>query len=272
MISFSNEWRRGYPDGACDVRLRCHPGLVKFEGDYEFDNQVFMNFKDKLERFSQHRRLWGTTRALNFFLGGLLQRLGVSINYVFVGADDGLRKAQAPEIPPGYETRLGTYQDFVDFDGEGYDYDLSAVERYFANGDRCAVTFCDGAMVGYRFNTIVEAPVTEQLSVRVPDGFIYAYKAWIHAKHRRKNLDSRAVWVINQSRPADCRERDIWYIATHNYPSLLHGYVNPKARSLRMGLVGWVTLFGKQLPFSSRGAKWLGFEFHRHGTFPRQYM
>ena len=73
------------------VRLSCHPGLVKFEGDSEFDNQVFMNFKDKLESFSQHRRLWGTTRALNFILGGLLQRLGVSINYVFVGADDGLR-------------------------------------------------------------------------------------------------------------------------------------------------------------------------------------
>lgn len=216
--------------------------------------------------------MWGTARALNFILGNLLNRLGISINYVFVGADDGLPKTEAPEIPTGYETRLGTYQDFVDFESQEYGYNLKQVERYFANGDRCAVTFYNGTMVGYRFNTDVEAGVTDQLSVSIPDGFTYAFKAWVHAEHRRKNLDARAVWTIAQSRPANCRERHIWYIATHNYPSLLHGYINPKARSLRVGLVGWITVFGKQLPFASRGAKWLGFEFQRDGRVPRQYI
>ena len=114
-----------------------------------------MGFKIKLKKFAKSREQWGTTRALNVLLGGLLNRLGININYVFVAANNGLPRNQAPDIPPGYETRPGKLQDFLDFDGKGYDYDLSSIETSFTNGDHCAVTFFDGILVGYRFNTCV---------------------------------------------------------------------------------------------------------------------
>ena len=232
-----------------------------------------MDVRAKTRRFLDHRRKLGTVRAANVVLGGILNRLGVSINYVYVGpAEKDPLKAGPPEVPLGYETRAGTLQDFVHFAEQGHDYDLFAIERQLAYGDLCAVTVFEGELVGYRFVTTARAPVTEQLFTVIPDGFRYAYKAWIHADHRRKNLDSKAVWVLKQMEPAGHRQRNIWDVACNNYASLLHGYVNPRYRSMRVGVVGWVTLFGKQWPFASRGAKWVGFDFRRDGANERQYL
>lgn len=60
---------------------------------------------------------------------------------------------------------------------------------------------------------------------------------------------------------------------THNYPSLLHGYRHPRLRGLRMGFCGWITVFGRQIPFNSRRARWIGFEFvRREDHRRRQYV
>lgn len=232
-----------------------------------------MRLRHHLNLYSDHRKQWGSRRALFWAVMTLLQRLGISINYVFVGADrDDLKRSRpAPPVPSGYETRLATPQDFVGLDEQDYRFDPSMIDRAFANNDSVAITLFQGKLVAYRCRTTVEAPVTEQLKLRVPDGFEYAYMAWVHADHRRRNLDAKAVWVLNQHSPKSLSDRSIWYIAVHNYPSLLHRYEPPGQRRLRMGLVGWYTVFGKQVPFASRRAKWLGFEFEREHSRPRQY-
>jgi hypothetical protein len=115
--------------------------------------------------------------------------------------------------------------------------------------------------------------VTEQLEVLVPDGFRYGYKGWTHPDHRRRNLSQKGTWVKKTQAGRPFGERGIWYIETHNYASLLRGYRNPRVRHINMGVVGWFTLFGRQIPFATRTAKWIGFHFSRRGQQPRrQYI
>ena len=135
------------------------------------------------------------------------------------------------------------------------------------------MTFYQGELVAFSFNSRVSAPVTDQLEVIVPEGFRYGYKSWTHVDHRRNNLSRMGGWFKQNFADRPFTERSISYIETHNYPSLLHGYRHPNLRQLRMGLVGWATLFGKQIPFSSRRAKWIGFQFQRKDKeYRRQYI
>jgi hypothetical protein len=53
------------------------------------------------------------------------------------------------------------------------------------------------------------------------------------------------------------------YIETHNYLSLLRRARVPTQRRIPMGMCGWFTLFGREFPFNTRRAKWIGFEFVR---------
>ena len=46
-----------------------------------------------------------------------------------------------------------------------------------------------------------------------------------------------------------------------NYASLLHTYKHPGLWTIRTGYVGWFTIFGRQVPFNTRWAKKIGFEF-----------
>jgi hypothetical protein len=67
--------------------------------------------------------------------------------------------------------------------------------------------------------------------------------------------------------------RMISYPETHNYPSLLHGSRHPGLRSPRMGFCGWITVFGQQIPFNSRRARWIRIEFvRREDQRCRQYV
>ena len=147
------------------------------------------------------------------------------------------------------------------------------LETAFGRGDIGAANFYAGELVGFGFWSFTRARATDQLDVLVPEGFRYSYKAWTHPDHRRANLASMRIYVRHRTRRTPHEERMIGYTETHNYPSLLHGYRHPSRRSLRMGLCGWFTILGRQIPFSSRRARWVGFEFvRREDQRPRQYV
>ena len=123
------------------------------------------------------------------------------------------------------------------------------------------------------FTTRSRARVSEQLDVLIPPGFRYGYKAWTHEDHRRRHLSKMRGHFHFTTVPRPYEERGIWYVETHNYMSLLHSYVHPRQRAMRMGYCGWLTLFGRQIPFNTRAAKWIGFEFvRRSDDGRRQYI
>jgi hypothetical protein len=228
----------------------------------------------KIENVRTRSRQWGWRRALYWELMHLLERLGIRVHYVMVGADmHEIVGEEKPETPPEYQTRVVRVSELESFAERVPGLDREFLEAAKQRNDICTANFCDGELVGYAFSTFSRARVTEQLDVLVPEGFRYGYKGWTHPEHRRANLSRMRTYVRRQTRRADHLERSIHYIETHNYPSLLHGYRHPRMRSLRMGLCGWITVFGRQIPFNSRRARWIGFEFvRREDPGSRKYV
>jgi hypothetical protein len=178
-----------------------------------------------------------------------------------------------PEVPHGYETRVVGLEDMLPFAGSVPDLSSEFLKEAFSRGDECAANFYDGRLVGFGYVCRSRSRATEQLDVLIPPGFRYGYKEWTHAEHRRRNLSDMRGHVRFTTLPRPYEERSISYVETHNYASLLHGYTHPRSRGLRMGFVGWFNLFGRQFPFSSRRARWVGLEIVRKSDDGRrQYV
>ncbi len=220
---------------------------------------------EKLKNAWTRKRDWGWGRALHWELMNALGKLGVHVHYVNVGAD--LREIigeEHPEVAPGYHTRIARLADLLPHVDSVPKLSREFLEIAFARGDLCVANFCAGQLVGFSFSSFVRARVTEQLDVIVPAGFRYGYKGWTHPDHRRQNLSKMRGYVRRKTTRCRHDQRSISYVATHNYASLLHSYRSPRLRSIRMGFCGWITVLGYQVPFNSRRAKWVGFEFVRN--------
>lgn len=229
---------------------------------------------EKLNNLRARRRDWGLRRALYWELMHALSKLGIHLHYVNVGAD--LREIigeEEPEIAPGYDTRVVGIEELRPHSHSVPGLDDEFLETAFARGDVCVANFYHAQLVGFSFSSYVRARVNDQLDVLVPAGFRYGYKGWTHPDHRRQNLSRMRGYVRRSSVPKDHQVRTISYIETHNYASLLHGYRFPSMRSIRMGVCGWITLFGRKIPFNSRHARWVGLEFVRKDdSGRRQYV
>lgn len=219
---------------------------------------------------------WGWRRAIFWqVMHTLKEYFGITLSYVRVSADRlDLRDPTPPDIPPGYDVRIATKEDFEPFVGKVEFLDREFVDNAFAHDDEASIAIYNGELVGYSFVTRVKARVTPQLELHVPKNFRYAYKSWTREDHRRRYVSRMMGHVRLYNNPRrEFKERGIWIVFVHNYPSLLHSYRYPSERSIPMGYVGWITLFGKQIPFNSRKAKWIGLEVRRQGDERvRQYV
>ena len=216
---------------------------------------------------------WGLRRTIYWHIMNFLGKCGFRIHRVGVGAGRfDLFNTEPPEIPPGYETRPLDKSDLEPFVGK-LETELSQefLDTAFANGDDCVGSFFGDQLVAFAFVSRTRTTVTDQIDVIIPEGFKYDYKSWTHRDHRRRNISKMIGHVMWKALERDYSERVIWYIETHNYQSLLHSYTHPRQWSLRFGYVGWFTLFGRQIPFNSRWAKKIGFEFVRKEDDGKRY-
>jgi hypothetical protein len=220
-------------------------------------------------------RDWGWRRAAYWQWMHLLKRMfGLHVHHVKVGGDrDDLKSSEPPDVPPGYVTKVGCKADFLPFVGKVPGLDAEFVDQAFARNDECTLTLYEGQLVNFCFCSRDRTRVTPQLAVLIPKGFRYVYKDWTDPAHRRKNISRMGGFVRRNRLNRPWRERSLSYVETHNYASSLHSYRHPSERGIRMGYVGWFNLFGYHLPFSSRRAKWIGFEFvRREDERRRQYV
>lgn len=227
----------------------------------------------RVENFHTRRRDWGLKRALHWQVMSLLFKLGIRVHYVFLEPNLGeIFGEEKPVVPEGFDTRIVGLETMLPVAGIVPDLDREFLETVFARGDLCVANFRGEEVVGFAFFSFTRARMTPQLDVLVPKGFIYGYKGWTHPDYRRSNLTSSRVYVRHRWMRQHHSLRGINYIETHNYASLLRSYRAPHHRRIKMGLCGWFTLFGRQIPFNSRRAKWLGFEMVRKEDHrPRNY-
>jgi hypothetical protein len=217
-----------------------------------------------LDAFRTRCRDWGLKRTLYWYLMSQLSKLGIHVHYVFLGAD--LKQPgdePAPSVHPGYTTRLIDNIELLPFAGVVPGISREFVELVARRGDECVANFFGAELVGYGFSSRSRTRVTDQLDVLVPRGFRYGYKAWTHPDHRLMQLSRMRAHVRLHSVERPRNERSLSYIETHNYDSLLRRARIPTERRIPMGLCGWFTIFGRQIPFNTRRAKWIGFEFVR---------
>ncbi len=228
----------------------------------------------KIANFNGRRREWGLGRALHWEVMSGLSRLGIHVHYVNVESDlQQIVGEERPDVSPDYDTRVIGLEEMLPFADRVSGLSRPHLETAFGRGDRCTANFFRGELVGYSFSCYTRARVNDQLDVLVPEGFRYGYKAWTHPDHRRAHLSRMRVYVRRRTHPLDRDKRTIGYIETHNYPSLLHGYRRPDVRKIRMGFSGWITIAGRQIPFNTRQARRIGFEFVRKDDVRRrQYL
>ena len=204
----------------------------------------------------------GTMRVIHRRIMSLFRTaIGLRLNKIYVGADrPDMLEASKFELPPGYTSRLCSKEDLLPFVEDGIGLSAEFLEAAYAKGDDGIAAFYDDELVAYKFAARGRVQLTQQLDAIVPEGFRTTYKAWTHMEHRRKNLTNHLSYKLgNACWDRNYRERAIWYIETTNYASRLHGHLNPKIWSLSMGYFGWITLFGREIPFNSRWAKRIGF-------------
>lgn len=221
-----------------------------------------------LRRFRQRSADWGVGRALYWYLMSLLAKFGIRLSYVFVGSP--LANRDYIELPEGYHNRVVSLADLAPFVDrvEGLDAEFYALAQ--AHGDLCIGSFFNDQLVGYSFLSESRTRVNAQLDVIVPTGFSYSYKSWTDPQHRRARLSSARLYLSNMA--FKDRKRAFYYVETHNYASLLRSYRPLGQRRIRYGYIGWITCFGRQIPFASRHARWLGVEFVPRGvTYERYY-
>ena len=187
----------------------------------------------------------------------LLNRAGVRLYLVQRG---GGRDAAMPELALGYtveksdperlrpwaETTPGLSHEFLD--------------AASARGDRCVANFFRGELVGYGFVASAWAPVTRQLRVEIDQALFYRYKGWTHPEHRRQYLSHARGRLNSALFPDSDPSRMVSYVDTHNYASKLH---HAEIHPVHLGYAGYVTLFGRQIPFTTPGCRARGFQLSR---------
>jgi hypothetical protein len=234
------------------------------------------SFVSKIEAFKARRQQWGTKRAVYWeLMHGIRILTGFRIHYVNIGT--GIYNPEwldLPELPNGYENRFICTEALLPYVDKTPELDAQFLSNAIANGDECFATFFKDQLIGFKFSTRVRAPVTDQLDILVPTGFIYAYKDWTNIQHRNLSLSKYRSKAMDSVYLAPRNtERFIWYIETHNYASLLHSYIHPRDQALKSGFIGWYSFFGRQIPFNSRKAKSLGCEIvKRTDSGARQYI
>ncbi len=215
----------------------------------------------KLANFAVRRRDWGLKRVLHWEVMNALAKLGARVHYVNVDAN--VRAIERPELPPGHEARFAGHEEMLRYAGRVPGIDREFLDMVFARGDICIGNFRGDELLGFAFISLTRARATDQLDVLIPEGFHYIYKGWTHPDHRQAKLTTARIYLRQQLVRSNRGQWSISYTETHNYVSLLHGYRHPRERTLRMGFCGWITLFGRQIPFNSRRARWIGFELIR---------
>lgn len=196
----------------------------------------------------------------------LARFLGLRISYLFLGSGSGRWSRMAPPVvPEGYDVKMVDLEDLLPYVNSVPDLTETFLQTAFRRGDVCVASFCGSELAGFSFRSTSRASLTDQLDITVPPGFTYTYKTWISADHRQRNLSQIQGYVRHHAIPKDHGARGIWFVETHNYPSLLHSYRYPSDRALIMGFIGWITIFGYQLPITTRRARWLGVDAVRSG-------
>jgi hypothetical protein len=166
---------------------------------------------------------------------------------------------ELPELPEGFEIRVATTAELIEAATDPVN-DLNAdwVRKAHQRGDICMAAFDGDQIACYVWRAFSPAPFEKGLWVHFSPEYPYSYKAYTRPDYRRRRLQHYASLSMERWMLERGYTHIISYIETHNYPSLTS---SKKRGNRRVGLAGYLRLFGRTLPFRSPGARRHGFAF-----------
>ena len=127
-------------------------------------------------------------------------------------------------------------------------------------GDKAYAAFDAGQIVAYTWRTSAAAPHDGGLRVKVSPPFVYGYKGLTLPSHRGMRLNI----AVNEAASAHYRElgytHSAGFVALYNNSKLAnegkHGYE-------LLGYAGYLSWFGRIIPFRTSGPRQAGFGFSK---------
>ncbi len=225
---------------------------------------MFAKFREKVSE-------WGLVNTLAWFYWQFLEKLGIKVCIIFITGAESIRPTE-PERPSDYSFRIGEPCDLEQYLGQTDELTKEFLEASTARGDTCAWALQGEELAGFTFNASTRTEVTSQLDILIPARFLYSFKSFVMPQHRRMNISRCLGRDLRKAVDPDLRLRTVSYIDKSNFPSRLRSHMHPNSMSHRFGLIGWFTIFGTQIPFATRAARWIGVRFIQNGREPRQML
>src|SRR5882672_4713500 len=213
----------------------------------------------KVARLRADAQRWGWTRvALARLAQWLRNHAGLRFYRVNLRPLD--RRPPAPDLPRGVrvcrvpaETLLRAARD------PGLELDGAFTREALARGDLCFGALVGGRLVSYAWRSLGDAPARDGMWVRVAPPCHYAYKAFTLPGWRGKRLHIAVSLASDEhfrARGDDAAE--VGFNEVTNYAICAAAdYLGRR----RIGYAGYLTWFGRRIPFRTRPLGKIGFEF-----------
>lgn len=211
---------------------------------------------------------WSTARAeirrwgvLHFAYDCLMSRFKPWLTLCSIQLRPITRHNDFPELPPNLEVRVASTEDLIAAAKDPVS-ELSAewVKEAHGRGEICVAVFEGDRLLSYLWRAFAPTPHEKGLWVYFDENCPYGFKAFTHPDCRQQRLQYAASahldhWMLDRG-----YRHYLGFIETHNFPSLIAA---KKRHNRTVGYAGYLTLFGRVIPFRSPGAKRHGFGFFR---------
>jgi hypothetical protein len=163
------------------------------------------------------------------------------------------------ELPDSWQVRIASADELIEAAADPVnDLNPDWVRKAHQRGEICVAVFDGHQIASYVWRAFAPSPHEKGLWVHFDPNYPYSFKAYTRPDYRRRRLQHQASLYLDRWLLERGFTHCISYIETHNYPSLAS---SKKRGNRRIGLAGYVTVFGRTLPFRSPGARRHGFGF-----------
>ena len=211
-----------------------------------------MNVRRAIEDY----RSWGLLRFLQLRVMKLLRR---QLTLCGIYARPHSRDVVLPPLPDNRHVRVATTDELVEAGKDPvYGLEPEFIDFSMGKGDLCAGLFEDDRLLAYYWRATSVTPHLDGIWVEPGARYCYSYKAFTHPAYRQQGLQEHVARFTDAIMLQRGFTHSIGFVETHNFPSIK---ASLRRGSRKVGYAGYVRVFGRILPFRSRGAKRHGFRF-----------
>lgn len=214
-------------------------------------------FFKKFDNFFADVRRWSWKRAVLIRVISMLRRYA-GLHIYRINVRPLVRPSAEPRLPSGITVRIVPPEDLLKAaDDPELDLSLDFVRDALARGDMAFGAFEEDRLVGYTWRTFTAAPDRDGLWVRVSHPYQYSYKAFTRPSHRRKRIHVAITFFADAYLLERGYAFEVGYMEPSNFASIgVAGFLGRR----RIGYAGYVSWFGRRIPFRTPAVRKIGAE------------